>query len=982
MTADIEDLLSLNPKHSSCAKLVPTIKTKSARKYWSRTAHAHGNKTRDFSDAKPTTLSEQAALAEANRCLKCADAPCQKSCPTQIDVKFFIGCIATGNYYGAAQAILTDNPLGLTCGMVCPTSDLCVAACNLQASELGAINIGGLQQFAVETFANMNIRQIRDPKKSWDNLPAVFSSKIALIGGGPASLSCATFLGRMGYSDITIFEKEEFAGGLSSLEIPAYRLPQDAVKMELQLVKDLGVQFKTNMALGRDFTINKLKEQGYASIFVGIGLPNPKTSSIFKSLTPSNGFYTSKDFLPLVSKASKPSLCSGCDCSLPVLYGTVVVLGAGDTAFDCASSALRCGAKRVFVAFRKGFNQIRAVKEEFDLARDDRCEFLSYVSPREVILDDSKIKTIVFNRTEQQDDGSYLTHEDQILKQKADFVISAFGSGIDDQLVDALKPLIINNDSGLPDVNSISMASSELGVFLGGDITGFSHTTVEAVNDGKQAAWNIHTYLNPHLSSAEPELPAFYTDIDAVDIGIDICGIHFMNPFGLASAPPTTSAPMIKRGFEAGWGFAVSKTFVLDKDSVVNVSPRIVKESGSKNSTYLNIELVSEKSAAYWCENITKLKKEFPKHVLIASIMCGYSQEDWVELAKMAEASGADALELNLSCPHGMGEKGMGMACGQDAKLVEDICRWVRDTISIPFFAKMTPNVTDIVVIAQAAKRGGADGVTAINTVAGLMRMDAKGFPDPAVGVEKHTTYGGVSGSAVKPLALRGVSRIAQNIPGFPILATGGIASAESTLQFIHCGASAVQISSAIQDQDFTVVQDYISGLKALLYLNAREDLSHWNGQHAPVISHQKGKPVPKLDESLPNFGPYLKKKNEQLATIRAAKKDLILPETIVTADVQLQEISSLTKVVGKALKQVSTFTALNKGEQVVAMINEDMCINCGKCYMTCNDTAYQAIEFDGQTHIPRIIKDKCTGCNLCASVCPVINCITMIPTY
>merc|ERR1719282_1952961 len=185
----------------------------------------------------------------------------------------------------------------------------------------------------------------------------------------------------------------------------------------------------------------------------------------------------------------------------------------------------------------------------------------------------------------------------------------------------------------------------------------------------------------------------------------------------------------------------------------------------------------------------------------------------------MAEGGGADELELNLSCPHGMGERGMGLACGQDADMVRNICSWVKSVTKIPVFAKMTPNVTNIVNIATASKEGGADGVTAINTVSGLMGMNARGNAWPAVGREKKTTYGGVSGNAVKPMALKAVSAIAKALPGFPILATGGVDSADVTFQFLMAGASVMQVSSAIQNQDFTVIDDYISGLKTLLYM-------------------------------------------------------------------------------------------------------------------------------------------------------------------
>lgn len=207
----------------------------------------------DFSDIKHTTLSERGALREAARCLKCADAPCQKSCPTQLDIKSFITSIANKNYYGAAKAIFSDNPLGLTCGMVCPTSDLCVGGCNLQASEEGPINIGGLQHYATDVFKQMGIHQVVP-----HNQPPLkhTGKKIALLGAGPASLSCATFLGRFGYKNITIYEKRDYLGGLSSAEIPQYRLPIDVVNFEIDLVKDLGVRIEKRRALStNDITV-------------------------------------------------------------------------------------------------------------------------------------------------------------------------------------------------------------------------------------------------------------------------------------------------------------------------------------------------------------------------------------------------------------------------------------------------------------------------------------------------------------------------------------------------------------------------------------------------------------------------------------------------------------------------------------------------------------------------------------------------------
>lgn len=996
---DIENLLRLNPTTKPYTNLVPSAQTKRNKQHWKRNEDRKcttcPSLTKNFDDIKHTTLSERGALKEAARCLKCADAPCQKSCPTQIDVKSFISSIATKNYYGAAKAILSDNPLGLTCGMVCPTSDLCVGGCNLHATEEGAINIGGLQHFAVDVFMKMGIPQTLDPKTK--PLPKGGDQKIALVGGGPASISCACFLARLGYKNITVYEKEQYLGGLSSSEIPQYRLPYDVVQFEVDLVKNLGVKFETGRKLStQDITVKGLLEDDHAAVFLGIGLPEPKSIPIFKGLNQEMGFYTSKDFLPLVSKGSKRGLCA-CKSPLPSLHGNVIVLGAGDTAFDCATSALRCGARRVYVVFRKGVTNIRAVPEEVDLAKEEKCEFVPFMSPREVIVKNGKIAALKMCRTEQLDSGEWIEDEDQVMQLKANFIISAFGSGLyEADVKDAMQGVALNR-WGLPEVDENTMQSrSNPKVFVGGDLAGVAETTVESVNDGKTAAWYMHCYLQGLPFTSPIELPKFHCAIDDVDLSVEVCGIKFENPFGLASAPPTTSTAMIRRAFEQGWGFAVTKTFGLDKDLVTNVSPRIVRgvtsgeQYGPGQGAFLNIELISEKCAAYWCQSITELKRDFPHKVVIASIMCSYNEEDWTELAQMAEKSGADALELNLSCPHGMGESGMGLACGQDPVLVKGISQWVRKAIKIPFFVKLTPNITDIVSIATAAYEGGASGVSAINTVSGLMSVRPDATPWPAVGVEKHTTYGGVSGNATRPMGLRAVSAIGNKLPGFPILGIGGIDSADSALQFIMCGAPVVQICSAIQNQDFTVVEDYITGLKALLYLRSK-GLDGWMGQSPPTFKHQKGKPVQTLyDENgkvLAHFGPYSKKREELLHEARL-KADLLgdnkvqsyVANGVGNGHEEVRgSVPRIKDVLGEALPRVGTYKHLDNTKQVVALIDDDMCINCGKCYMACADSGYQAIDFDPETHIPHVT-DDCTGCTLCLSVCPIIDCISMVP--
>ncbi|KAI4470269.1 dihydropyrimidine dehydrogenase [nadp(+)] [Holotrichia oblita] len=944
----------------------------------------------NFEDIKPTTLSERGALKEAARCLKCADAPCQKSCPTQLDIKSFITSIANKNYYGAAKAIFSDNPLGITCGMVCPTSDLCVGGCNLQASEEGPINIGGLQQFATEIFSKMGVKQTRDPRTPTPKKP---NSKIVLLGAGPASLSCATFLGRLGYNNITIYEKNQYIGGLSASEIPQYRLPISVVNFEIQLVQDLGVKIETGSSLHvKDITIANLLSQDVKAVFIGIGLPEPKLNKLFTNLTCDMGFYTSKEFLPKVSEASKPNMCPCKSVSqrLPKLHGNVIVLGAGDTAFDCATSALRCGAKKVFVVFRRGFTNIRAVPEEVSVAVEEKCELMGFLSPHSIEVHEGKIKSVTFKRTEQTDDGKWVEDPEQLTTIKANFLISAFGSGLyDNNIIDALKPLEINQYN-LPKVNFNTMQSSHCSVWCGGDIAGVAETTVESVNDGKTAAWYIHCYLEGLPSSTKPKLPLFHTEIDDVDISVEVCGLKFENPFGLASAPPTTSSAMIRRALEQGWGFVVTKTFSLEKDLVTNCSPRIIRgitsgeNYGPQQGSFLNIELISEKHEKYWLRSITELKKDFPDKIIIASIMCALIEEDWKELATKAENSGADALELNLSCPHGMGERGMGLACGQVPDYVRTIASWVKEVVKIPIFLKLTPNITNIVELSQAAQEGGASGVTSINTVSGLMNIKSNDTPWPAVGLEKRTTYGGVSGNAIRPMALRAVSAIANKMPGYPILATGGIDSADVALQFLQCGASVLQICSAVQNQDFTLINDYCTGLKALLYLRNR--LPIWNGQSPPTLKHQRGKPIEDLHGSngkkLPHFGPYKIEREEQVSKIfkKQMNGDVCINGTNSNETAHHDNtVPKIKDIIGKALSRIGAYNDLNLKKQVVALIDDDMCINCGKCYMACNDSGYQAIHFDHKTHIPKV-NDDCTGCTLCLSVCPIIDCITMVP--
>jgi len=479
----------------------------------------------------------------------------------------------------------------------------------------------------------------------------------------------------------------------------------------------------------------------------------------------------------------------------------------------------------------------------------------------------------------------------------------------------------------------------------------------------------------------------FETEIDNVDISITMAGVKFPNPFGLASAPCCTSGHMIRRAFEAGWGFAVTKTFVLDKDVPVNVSPRIVRTTnnpqlyGPHQNGFVNIELVTEKTATYWVKTMEELKRDFPDRPIIASVMAANVEEDWKRLTVVSVASGADMLELNMSCPHGMHEVGMGLECGQSPAAIKQITEWV---VSVakgkPVFVKMTPNISSMAPCALAAKEGGAAGVTVMNTVLGVMDFDPVGDPWPRVGSKKDVAAGGMCGDQNRPITSRMVAEVHKACgKDFFIMGTGGVSSADSTMQLLRLGASTMQICSAIQNQDFSIVYDYILGLKAILYRMGRGDFSaekfkqqnNWGATSGWMDKVKKA-------NGDPAYGDF-ERKRRKTKTDELMRVDEISDACCCAKDVCVHEGSvtpvKLGDLVGDRMMRVREHSDLSRNEQVVAVIIEELCIQCGKCYMTCNDNAYQAITFD-ENHKAKVITEDCTGCGLCQAVCPVPGCI------
>jgi len=324
------------------------------------------------------------------------------------------------------------------------------------------------------------------------------------------------------------------------------------------------------------------------------------------------------------------------------------------------------------------------------------------------------------------------------------------------------------------------------------------------------------------------------------ELAITAGGLRFPNPFVLGSGPPGTSGEVIERSFELGWGGIVCKTLSLESDKVVNTVPRYAKllGSGGKRDVigFQNIELISDRPFATWLPELARCKRRFPERILIASIMEEHDRARWHEITERTQATGVDALELNLSCPHGLPERRMGSAMGQDPEIVAEVVGWVKEVAAVPVWAKLTPNITDITLPARAAVAAGADGISAINTILCTIGIDLETFR-PLPTVEGHSEPGGYSGRAVRPIALRQVMECARACPGVPISGMGGIETAADAAQFLLVGASTVQICTGAMLHGYGIIDGLCSGLAALLDARGLARVADLVGRSLPYFT-------------------------------------------------------------------------------------------------------------------------------------------------
>lgn len=395
------------------------------------------------------------------------------------------------------------------------------------------------------------------------------------------------------------------------------------------------------------------------------------------------------------------------------------------------------------------------------------------------------------------------------------------------------------------------------------------------------------------------------------DLRSNFIGIKSPNPFWLASAPPTDKEVNVRRAFEAGWGGVVWKTLGSEGPPVVNVSgPRYGAIFGADRRLLglNNIELITDRSLEINLQEIKSVKRDYPDRALVVSLMVPCDEESWKAILKRVEETEADGVELNFGCPHGMAERGMGSAVGQVPEYIEMVTRWVKQHSRMPCIVKLTPNITDVRAPAEAAKRGGADAVSLINTINSITSVDLDLFaPEPTI--DGKGTHGGYCGPAVKPIALNMVAEIARSeaTRGLPISGIGGVTTWRDAAEFMALGAGNVQVCTAAMTYGFKVVEEMISGLSDYM--------------------DQKG---------------------------FTATQDLV----------------------GRAVPNVTDWQYLNLNYTTKAVINQDDCIKCGRCYAACEDTSHQAIDMSAD-RVFTVKDEECVACNLCVNVCPV-DCITM----
>ena len=429
----------------------------------------------NFADIRPPFENKTAAVVEANRCIFCYDAPCTKSCPTGIDVPKFIKQISTDNIKGSAHTILVSNIMGAGCSKVCPVEKLCEGACVYNLLEEEPIQIARLQQYSTEK-AMKNNWQLFQRKQS-------VGKKVAIVGAGPAGLSCAHVLSREGI-DVTIFEKESKGGGLMTYGIAAYKVTPQFCEDEVNYILSVGgIEIKYNHELGKDITLAQLKKE-FDAVYLGIGVGVARQLEI-----PGEKLEGVVDAIQFIYDIRDKGYST-----VPV-GDKVAVIGMGMTAIDAATQAKRLGAKEVTMIYRRTQEEMPCTEFELDIAKVDGCEIIWLASPIKVKGSRGKVKQLVCSIMKLGDPDSSGRRSPvdtgEIITLDVDMIIKAAGQTPFEKLVGKFK---IQNSKGKIVIDD-NCATNIKGVFAGGDAVNGGKEVVDAVQAGKDGAKAILSYL-------------------------------------------------------------------------------------------------------------------------------------------------------------------------------------------------------------------------------------------------------------------------------------------------------------------------------------------------------------------------------------------------------------------------------------------------------------------------------------------------------
>ncbi len=426
------------------------------------------------------------AIEEASRCLNCKNAPCVKGCPVNIRIPDFIKEIIDGNFKQAFKVITATNSLPAVCGRVCPQEHQCEGLC-VRGIKHEPVGIGRLERFTADWARENNVTQIKETKSN--------GIKMAVIGAGPAGLSCAGDLAKMGY-DVTIFEAFHTPGGVLMYGIPEFRLPKEIVSREIETLKDMGVKIKLNSVVGRIVSVDELFEEGYKAVFIGTGAGLPQFLGIPGENL--NGVYTANEFLTRINlmKAYKfPQF------DTPIIIGkNVAVIGGGNVAMDAARSAKRLGAENVYIIYRRSEDEMPARKEEVEHAKEEGIILRLLCNPVEITGDESGkiygLKCIKMELDEPDKSGRRRPVEIKGSEFIIDIdnVIIAIGQKPNKLIKETTPGLDTHTWGGIVAEDGSGKTSRE-GVFAGGDAVTGAATVILAMGAGKQAAKAMDEYV-------------------------------------------------------------------------------------------------------------------------------------------------------------------------------------------------------------------------------------------------------------------------------------------------------------------------------------------------------------------------------------------------------------------------------------------------------------------------------------------------------